>query len=464
MKRTVAVILAALLPLMICGCNDKSEEYVMTEIGMQGMPDYSDDEENKAYTIGQWVNVPEQYSWLEDGMIVYGDMLTPEEFTEQYRFVKDSGINLAGVQLGCGTVNHANKLLAEAEKQGLRQLVHHSEFNAVIMDTSLSDSVAVTQARKLVESYKNHPCLAGHSIEDEPTYEELDMLEVAYRRYKAIFPDKLFYVNLFPAIADASVLGPDGFKGYVRRAVQAMPDSFISYDHYPLKGYAGNTSVVSDFLYHMEVMQDLKGDGQELWTFLQSGVSAGTRNPETYADIAWQAYSFMAFGGKGIQWFCYWEVPSEKFNGMINGKGERTNNYYIVQQVNREILGFDHIFLNYAWQGVMTTEGAADSDKYNANFEMLETSLIKVHNRISDISSEQDLLTGVFSENDNDGFMFVNFADPGKNLSSEVEVKFNDCAKVLVCRHGEVKAYRLSQGIFKTKLDAGEGIFVIPVA
>lgn len=460
------MLLALILMLSASGCRQRTESGgdAMTEISAEGMPDYSADVEDKVFTIGQWVNVPNRYSWLnyDTGRIEYGDTLTDEEFELQYRYIKEAGITLASNQLGEGSTAACVKLLRNAEKQGLQQIVFDSALRNVLLDSSISDGEAVERGMELVESYKDSPALAGHSMEDEPTFSELEGLARAYKRYRYIFPDKLFYTNLFPVIAPAFVIG-NSYADYVKESVQAIPEKMISYDHYPLYGDGINTSVIDNFLLNMETVALNKRTDQEMWTFLQSGNSAGTRDPETYADVAWQFYSFLAFGGRGVWWFCYSEVPSEGFRGMINGKGERTDAYYLVQKVNLEVLAFDHIYLNFDWRGVLTYAGSK-AGRRNANFENLGPSLLDGHERISSVTSEQDLLVGAFRDGEGrDGFMLVNFADPGKLLSSKTEVRFNDCTKALVVRHGEQKAYSLKNGVFTAELEAGEGCFIIPV-
>lgn len=464
MKKITATILAFILGASLAGCSGPGNSVSMTEISLEGMPDYSADIDSKVFTIGQWVNVPNRYSWInyDTGKIEYGDTLTDEEFETQYRYIKEAGITLASNQLGEGSAAACKKLLDNAEKQGLKQLVFDSALRNVLLDSSISDGEAVDRGMEIVEGYKDSPALAGHCMEDEPTLSELEGLARAYRRYKYIFPDKMFYTNLFPLLAPAVVVG-NRYGDYIRASAQGIPEKMISYDHYPLYGDGLTTSVIENFLLNMELVIENKNPDQEMWTFLQSGNSAGTRDPETYADIAWQFYSFMAFGGKGVWWFCYNEVPTEGFRGMINGKGERTDAYYLVQKVDQEVLNFDHIYLNFDWKGVLTYEGSK-SEGRNANFANLESSLLDGHERIGNVKSERELLVGAFEDGEGrDGFMVVNFADPGKLLSSKVEIEFKDCSKALVVRHGEQKAYSLANGKFAAELEAGEGCFIIPV-
>lgn len=62
MKKLLATILALTLAATAAGCSQSpgdASAAVMTEISLDGMPDYSKDIDTKVFTIGQWVNVPQ---------------------------------------------------------------------------------------------------------------------------------------------------------------------------------------------------------------------------------------------------------------------------------------------------------------------------------------------------------------------------------------------------------------------
>ena len=170
-----------------------------------------------------------------------------------------------------------------------------------------------------------------------------------------------------------------------------------------------------------------------------------------------------------ISWFCYWSPV--RFDGlthfteaMIELDGTKTAVYDYVRTVNEEIRSFDDIYLNFEWEGVMTKIGRENKMMENDNFAYIENTVLKSHERISELSCEQDTLVGVFKDGDGrDGFMIVNFTDPGENRGSEVSVTFNDAEFAVVVQNGQMQTATLDDGRLELALDVGDGAFVIPL-
>lgn len=452
-----ALFIAAMV-MGMWGCGAKVE-----------IPDYSADIESKVYKIGHFVGVPGTiYNKTASGNYEVVRSVSQTEFNGHLKTMKESGINIASTGVGESSKAYVLKSIAAAEVVGIDMLVNHGDFTQILIDETITDEVAVQRAKEAVQDYKDSPRLYGHSIVDEPGIDYMPKLKTAYRRYKQIFPDKLFYVNLLPIIVTGPVIG-DNYDHYLDTFMESVGDPYISYDHYPLHHDGqGNTSVADDFLYNMEAVKMKAGNEREMWTFLQSlSFSAVTRPLEAYCDAAWQAYSFMAFGGSCLQWFCYWTPLGERgfSDGMVTLQGEKTPAYDYVSQVNHEILDFDHVFLNYEWKGVMTEVGANNRRGENSNFAYLRESLIPSHDRLIGKKSSEDLLIGVFKDGeDRDGFMVVNFADPGKKLSTDVELTFEDCKNAVVYKNGKETVVKAKKGKISFTMKPGEGYFVIPLS
>ena len=87
------------------------------------------------------------------------------------------------------------------------------------------------------------------------------------------------------------------------------------------------------------------------WTFIQTiGFGLVNRRPQSKADIAFQVYTDLAYGAKGIQHFCYWQPLTSDGNGtvfteaMISKDGQKTDIYEYAQAVNLEIQTFANAF------------------------------------------------------------------------------------------------------------------------
>ena len=260
----------------------------------------------------------------------------------------------------------------------------------------------------------------------------------------------------------------------VTRSLYDYYESKETKDHYPLLGSnsTGKTSIEPTFIVSMQyVAQRAKATNREMWTYLQSiGYGGANRIPTSAADISFQAYTFLAYGGKQISWFCYWSPI--RYDGlthfteaMIELDGTKTAVYDYVKEINREILAFDDIYDNFEWQGSMTKVGRENAMGENDNFEYVAKYVMTSHPRIEKYTAEQDTLIGVFKDKagKEDGFMVVNFTDPAKNLSNKIEITFKDTNYAAVVVDGELTTIKLNNGVLKLNLDSGDGAFVIPL-
>ena len=175
----------------------------------------------------------------------------------------------------------------------------------------------------------------------------------------------------------------------------------------------------------------------------------------------------MAFGGKGIQWFCYFTPPptDENFGeGCIARNGEPTQTYYYVQEANRQIRALQDTYMNFEWKGFMTKIGTENTDGSNNNFDYINSYSLDEHARISKLSAQQDTLVGVFKdEEERDGFMFVNFTEPTAEKEDKVSVDFKDATGALMYVKGERQVVGLNNGRLEFTMEAGDGVFVVPL-
>ena len=478
---------------LFCSCGSGGE-------GKANLPDYIKNRNDETeYKIASWVGVPNYVVSLNSQKeVVAGSAreMTDEEFESQYKTFKESGISImypgewkvsasdGGPYSGNYTsdARFIKRMLSAAEKTGVKQLIRDYTLNGILKNTSITDEEAVEAAKKSVEYYKDDSALYGHLIEDEPILNEIDVCKLALKRYKMVFPEKVGLVNLCPIIGRAVDFTDENWDPEKSTAWEYYIDKwlenetatdYISYDHYPLLGNnsTGKTSIEPTFIISMQyVAERAKAQNREMWTYLQSiGYGGANRKPTSAEDISFQAYTFLAYGGKQISWFCYWSPI--RYDGlthfteaMIELDGSKTAIYDYVKQTNEEILAFDDIYENFEWCGTMTKVGRENAMGENDNFEYVVDYVMKSHPRIERYTAEQDTLIGVFKDKGGeDGFMVVNFTDPAKKLSNKVELKFNDTNYAVVIIDGQVTTIKLNNGILKLNLDSGDGAFVIPL-
>lgn len=455
-----AVLLAFVILFAACG-NDYGEE----------VPEYETDEE---FYIGMWIGVPNSIKTYDEEtgeLISEGRALTEEEFDNHYRLIKEAGFNYVDPGYGEYSESYNRRALEAAEKWGLKQYINDFSINELLMNDLLDEEEVESRLQNLAQKYKGYSSFAGLKIKDEPTFTQISQYVTAKQRFDKVFgTDKIFYINLLPVIAGVDRVS-NSYSEYIKKYVREIGTHYVSYDHYPLKNDArGNNYVLENFLYNMMLVKNAAPD-RDIWTFLQS-IKYGNSNREltSVADATFQVYSFLAFGGKGIQWFCYWSPPYNDgatiFGyGCIDRSGNKTATYDYVKAANLEVRGLEKIYLNFEWKNVMTIIGTENDDGgENRNFNYIQEAAISSHDRIESVRTQQDTLIGVFKDGEGrDGFMVVNFTEPSKNLDNKVELKFKNCTRALVVKNGREEVIDCKNGQLTFTQKAGEGYFVIPL-
>ena len=143
---------------------------------------------------------------------------------------------------------------------------------------------------------------------------------------------------------------------------------------------------------------------------------------------------------------------------MIDANGNRTDTYYAVQQVNKEVSSFADIYANYDYVGTFLTNpmGADGADYYGY------LSPISREDRGCTVTSKEDhILTGCFDSKDgnSEAFTFVNMNNTKNKAKAIFEATFDDAKSITVYRKGEV--INIEGNVLSMILDNQEGIFVV---
>ena len=466
MKRFLTVLLCFITVFCTVSCKGKDSSANYGE----EVPVYTSD---KQFYIGMWIGVPDSVkSYTSEGAVVPGSArrLTDEEFDEQYKNIKEAGFTHAEGGYGEKSDAYNLRALAAAEKYGIKQYIHNDEINAYLMNTTLSEEEVEQNLRTISAKFTAYSSFAGLKVRDEPALGEIKNYSVAKQRFDKVFgKDKIFYMNLLPVVSSPSAIGSD-YKAYIREFVNQIGTDYVSYDHYPLISNKNGNQVIENFLFNMKLVKQVAPE-KDMWTFLQSmQYGSNNRALESSADATFQVYSFLAMGGVGIQWFCYWSPPpydgSTRFGvACVDRDGSLSPAYDYVKTANLELKGLENIYFNFDWQGAMPLIGSKNDDGgENKNFNYLLDTAIKSHDRIKSAKVEQDTLIGVFKDKDNrDGFMVVNFTEPSAGISDKAEFVFNDCIRAIVVKNGVQTVVDCKNGKLTLNLPSGAGYFVIPL-
>lgn len=454
--------------------------------------------DEKASTI-QKINLPDYDSKKNEyGIDISGWLIPKNISTSDVDWITEAGINIMhAVAAG----DSETLFFPEYNDEAIAKLNFFRDKGIKIYVNTCSREGSSFQK---ISSFGKHGGVIGMSY-DEPTKAEIDEIAKYVDYFNRNGNGKNMLVNLFPSFA-SSVKSDFGkwynttqqkyelyLQYYCDNVLSKLTsgEKWLSADRYLLTyDKNGNKCIDSGWLADVQsIAKVAKNYGAKTNFFIQTmpfgatnGVATGAKEGSrdrvpTYNDIRLQQYALMAFGYDGISLFCYGspiadgEFASSQY-GMIDRNGNKTEIYDAVKQANNELLSFDHVLKQFAWQGVFTCDAGktitGTSSTSNASFKSLDRISLANVSSLSKVSASADTLCGYFKDAaGNDGIMVVNYNETTENLTDTVELTFDSSKyNAAVCYVGGVKKVftGLTDGKLSLSLGAGEGIFVIPYA
>lgn len=371
------------------------------------------------FAIGFWVDPP------------------AEEITDaRYKEIADANFNLVHGGFGPQTKEDLKKQLDLCKKHGL----------AAIVKSSLTT----------LEELTDHPACWGYHIVDEPGAGSIPDIKSKIESIRRLHPGRLAYFNLLPDYAPLWALGTSTYDEYVGRYAKETGCDVLCMDYYPMltptadgrDGYCRNLEVMRK--YSLET-------GVPHWNFFNT-MPFGPHHDPTEAHLRWQIYTSLAYGSKGVLYFCYWTPRGGEFpkgGAIITAEGNRTRHYEQAKRVNAGLKNLGPTLMKLTSTDVIRIKPGDDSAKALAG------------SPIKSISQGGDYLIGVFKHADGRRAVLINNYD--HNYTSWVTVEFAlEGAKVVEVdpSDGREKAVRDDSpdmpGL-QVSLDAGEGrLFLLP--
>ena len=242
------------------------------------------------------------------------------------RRIKDCGFTLAGFV--------PPSALDACEAAGLKAIV--SDARSAGYDWSNVDE---TQARARIESLVaevgKHPAVYGYNLRDEPPAAWFPGLNKVASALREFAPGQWPYINLFPDYAENWQLGATGYEEYLERFVATCKPKIISYDNYSLMD---DGSLRPSYWTNLEaVRRACKKHGLEFWNIVLAVAHFNYREP-TAADFRFQAFTTLAYGGRGLAYFTYFAPQVGNYRGApVDQFGYETPAWSYLQNVNLQV-------------------------------------------------------------------------------------------------------------------------------
>jgi hypothetical protein len=187
------------------------------------------------------------------------------------------------------------------------------------------------------EQLPDGPACWGYYIADEPAPAAFPGLRTQVDALRKARPGKLAFINLLPNYASAAALG-GSYVEHVSRFVREVQPDVLSMDHYPhFKPDADGRDV---YCQNLEVMREQSLAAKiPFWNFFNT-MPFGDHSDPTEAQLRWQINASLAYGAKGVMYFCYWTPGGAEFpkgGAIIQTNGRRTRHYEEAKRINARL-------------------------------------------------------------------------------------------------------------------------------
>ena len=497
LKKIICLLLsiAAMVSVAGCGGSEKEPDIKVTK----GMPSYADSGviERGAYCMPPKENYA--YPDTVNGGLDSSKSNFKSHINEQeFRDYKDAGFTFMITEYSADweqnekfTDTSLYTTMQLAEKVGIPVIINTSPL---VRYTGTNDfrisSDAKEYMQKMISTLSSYKMFKGFSFKDEPKVEYAQTFKAYQDHLLSLKPDLRFFVSYLPVYGSPDLNTTTNFDNTTENYIKYV-DTYIeatgafTYDYYPLRvDPAGKVNFILDGWYeNLEIVAKSakKHNNAPIGITIQSSsfgppgkqnAVAHARTISTKEDVGFQIYSSLAYGVKEIGYFTYWQhwgapdLQVETFyDAMVmapekSGEpGIKTDTYYAVQAMNKELDKFDHVIANFNWQGTM-----AVVPKGKVESPLLSKIGDYKNERIKSVSASEETIIGCLKDSKGfDGYMIVNSTEPSEKKTDKVTVSFYKASKALAYINGEEKTITLKDGSYTFDIGAGQGVFVIPI-
>lgn len=252
---------------------------------------------------------------------------------ERYREMREAGFNLSFSHFG----NNAEiaRAVRAAKGSGIRIIA--------------GSPVLEANPRSSIDTLKKYPEIAAWFLRDEPVVPNFKQLAQFRDSVYAADDSRLVYLNLLPRMVAPHDLGTDHYDNYLREFLNQIRLPMISYDMYPVYANNDEANLTPMLFTNLESARRVSKEfGVPFWAFCMSTAHNPYALPRP-SHLEIEAFSALAYGAQAIQYFTYWQPVTQQWNfhhAAIDQVGKRTDVYYMIQNLNREIQALAPVFLD----------------------------------------------------------------------------------------------------------------------
>lgn len=254
----------------------------------------------------------------------YSIMPDSAQTPERYRELREAGFNIS-----------FSHFTSNAQVDRALNAMTDSGVRLMIMCDELRNDTEAT-----VRKFKDRDGVVGWYLLDEPTAAGFPELREFRDRVYSADSSHLVYLNLLPNIVEAKALHAKDYDDYVTRFIDEVQPPMVSYDFYPILSDSSHVFVRPEFYDNLERVSRICRDrNMPFWAFCLSTAHDPYPAPDN-VHMRFEAFSALAYGAQCIQYFTYWQPESPHWDfhhAPIDETGRRTNVYYLIRDLNREI-------------------------------------------------------------------------------------------------------------------------------
>ena len=385
-----------------------------------------------------------------------GGWYTPPCSKEQFRLFRECGLNTIFL------VNNELPEEAELRRDWRERALSFCDDCGIFAYIQPDKGMTPRESAEIIAPFRSHPSFRGYIAFDEPSRGDFSVLRKISRIHSDIFPRQNCFVNLLPTYGSEESFG-DSYRGYVEEYVTILKNTcgekWLSFDFYPVLDSSECGYLIAEtWLENIEIVAETaKRNGVPFNAFIQAmPYSARLHNRiPSYADLSLQVYTYLAYGARGVTYFCYGTPPvdsefSEEQEALIDRSGAPTELYAKVKKLNAEIFGFlpglSEMQYDFTWI----------LGEYKG-FEKLSRVSPRARG-IERVTADGACLCGVYEKEKVTGMILVNYGET--TLESEKTVKIRlDAPRNVICMQAGVRSETYT-AMLELRLNAGEGCFI----